>query len=211
MKAIELLNLLSQTGNRVFSTYELAQITGVDIPYASLVAHRLVKANLIRKAERGVYYLPGSDIYTIASNIIYPSYISLFSAFRYYDLTTQTPTITDVITTRRHKKIINLDGFTIRFITIGKGRFFGFHRDKESGAFIAEVEKAIADALYLKNPPEAYVLEAASAAYKKGKLNVGRLMKFLKLMRSKATTHRGEILIMDLTAEMKEDEMVVKS
>ncbi len=182
---MDILSILREQREGVFTTHEIAQLTGSGAKYASLITLRMLKGNMIRRAERGKYYLPNTSIYAIASNMVYPSYVSLFAAFRYYNLTTQMPRIIDIVTTKRHKEIKELEGSRVRFVTFQKRRFFGFGIDRETGALVADIEKALVDSLYLGDPQYAYVEEAAELAYAKGMLSSEKLVLYAENMRSK--------------------------
>jgi predicted transcriptional regulator of viral defense system len=203
MRTIDLLDLFREQGQNVFTTNEIAQLSNCSAKYASLLALRMLKAHAVKRAERGRYYLPGTSAYSIASNLVYPSYISLFSAFRYHGLTMQMPRIIDVVTTKRHRGIREIEGNEIRFITLQKKRFFGFRIDREAGVMVAEVEKALVDSLYIGDPQYAYVEEAAALAHAKGILDVKRLKAYAQRMDSRKVEGMADEL-----ADASQKEMV---
>ena len=172
-----------------FTNADIMRISGSGSAYAALLLHRMVNKGEAMRIERGKYYLKGTDIYAIASNVVHPSYISLMSAFRYHGITTQILLSADVVSVRRHKAIEGVSEHKINFMTLHRDRFFGFYRDRDTGAFVAYVEKAILDALYFQNPPMAYVKEAMLNAHEERKLDTARLSRFTRLMGS-ATLER---------------------
>ncbi len=207
MHAMDILSILREQREGVFTTHEIAQLTGSGAKYASLITLRMLKGNMIRRAERGKYYLPNTSIYAIASNMVYPSYVSLFAAFRYYNLTTQMPRIIDIVTTKRHKEIEELEGSRIRFVTFQKRRFFGFGIDRETGALVADIEKALVDSLYMSDPQYAYVEEAATLAHANDVLSSEKLMFYAERMESKKTvTLARELVSMLAKAKGASDE-----
>ncbi len=121
--------------------------------YSKLYIYRLKKAGLILELEKD-RYTTHNDSLLVASHIVWPCYMSSWSAIRYYNLTEQLPNHIEVITTRsRKRRELSFRNTTIKFIRIKRENFFGFgkiqHGDFE--IFIAEKEKALADALYLKH------------------------------------------------------------
>ncbi len=186
MKSIDFIRRVQRSGNPIITTTQAARIMNKDRAYASLFLARLCNKGELEALERGKYYVPGTNAYQIASNVIRPSYISMLSALKYHNITTQNPVQIDVISTVRHSPIKEVGGYRIRFIKFGMDRFFGFYRDRESGIFIAYIEKAIVDSLYMKNVPLAYVEEAIEIAKKSGKLDSIKLDVFSERMHSAA-------------------------
>jgi predicted transcriptional regulator of viral defense system len=158
-------------------------------------ASKLLSANKeVERIERGKYYIKSGniDIYEIASQIVFPSYVSGFAALRYYSLVEQEIVKYTVVTIKRHKSL-KVAGATIEFVTFPKSRFFGYN--KNAGAYIATVEKAIVDSLYLRSPPYSYVSEALDNALRNGMLNANALRDFARKMGSKKVALQVESLI----------------
>jgi predicted transcriptional regulator of viral defense system len=172
----------------VFTLNDAERITGKRGKYASLFLGRLCGRGTVRRIERGRYYLPGSSVYAVASSIVQPSYISLLAAFRYHGITTQNVAVIDVMATKRHGMIDNIEGSVVHFTRLAGSRFFGFYIDKDTGTSVAHVEKALVDALHLGSPPYAYVEEAFMMAAESGKLDRRRMERFASQMRSKRVT-----------------------
>lgn len=184
MKSEEFVYSLQRSGMTVFSSTDAALILGKDTKYTALFLRRLVDKGRVARVERGKYYISGASIYAVASNILYPSYVSLMGAFRFHNITTQNVATIDVISPKAHPSIDNLEGNAVNFIKFVGRRLFGFYRDKETGAFVAHVEKAIVDSLYLNNPPFSYVVEALKAAIDDEKIDIERLNQFALRMES---------------------------
>lgn len=158
LKTQSIVDYFNSMNKHVFSINEVAKLTKKKKSYLS----RLLPTNpKIKRLERGKYYIDGADTYEIASNILEPSYISLMSAFRYYDLTTQMLTKISVITTLRHKKVI-FGGMLINFTTLNAKRVFGYKKIRNIR--MATVEKAIIDSMYIGEPPYSYIEEAFEKA-----------------------------------------------
>ncbi len=205
MKAAEFIQEIKGMNIPVITTPDAMRITGKKEKYVSLFLSRMVSHRLLNRLERGKYYVPGSDIYALASNIIYPSYVSLLSAFRYHNITTQTITTIDIISAIRHSEIKELDEQKINFINLGASRVFGFYKDAETSAFVAHIEKAIIDSLYLQNPPYHYIEEALSNAYKEGRLDSDRMVYFAQRMDSDILMERLGKMCDSISIPMNEE------
>lgn len=185
----DLIDKLSGMGKRVFTIGDASKLTGKPQAYLSRL---LPTSSKIRRLERGKYYLDGADIYEIASNVIYPSYVSLFSAFRYYDLTTQEVARISVLSVRRHGPL-KVGGTTVEFTSVGRERLFGYAR--HGNAFIATAEKAIIDSLYLNRPGYHDVRDAFENAKREGLVDIGKMKRYALLMDSGALVSRLGFLL----------------
>ena len=128
----------------VFTTKQISALIGED--YAKVYLHRLIKRGRIIKLKRG-YYTVHDDPVIFASHIYYPSYISLLYAFQHYGTTTQLPRLIDVMTCRKDS-ILEIEFIKIRYL-------WGYHtiRYRDFEIFIAELEKAIIDAVITERVP----------------------------------------------------------
>ncbi len=166
----------------VFTLGDAARIMHKDNGYVSKM---LASNRKVVRIERGKFFINKGkiwDLYEIASQLVFPSYISLFSAFQYYSVTEQIVKRFSVITLRRHRTIF-VDNNTIEFIAIRRERFFGYTRDQNR--YVAFLEKAIVDSIYLNTPPLSYVEEAFLAAFNRKKIEVDRLIDYSIEMKSK--------------------------
>jgi predicted transcriptional regulator of viral defense system len=147
----------------------------------------LSKKELLR-LEKNKYALKGTNPFLIASNIVFPSYISFITAYSYYNLTTQLPR-TFFVVTLKQKKPISFNSNLIRFVKFKKFRFFGFKREILEGkfVFVAEIEKAILDSLYL---PKYCPISETFFALRNANLNLEKLFKYAKRMNSLAVIKR---------------------
>ncbi len=181
LKMQDVLDRLIQSNMRVFSVLDVVKITRKKPAYVSKMLSHNKK---VKRAIKGLYYITGidgADIYEIASNIVYPSYVSMFAAFQYYSLTDQSVIKYSVITLKRHRAAA-IDGNEIEFITLNRNRFFGYK--KIGNAFMASVEKAIIDSLYLGSPEKASVKEAYLDALRHKMLKKATLVEYAKMMHS---------------------------
>ena len=150
MKKIDLIRKLEEYA--VFNLKTLKQIIEKDSNYAKLVLYRLKKDKLIFEIEKNKYTV-NKDPILIASNIIWPCYISFWSALRYYNITEQLPHAINAVTTRtRRKKKINFRGTNILFTRTKPKYFFGYKKEGYGNfnIFIADKEKALLDSALFK-------------------------------------------------------------
>lgn len=120
--------------------------------YASLLLHRLKKSGQIFEIERNRYTVH-KDAFLVASRISWPSYISVWSALRYHNLTEQIPQAIWVVTTnKRRNAMINFAGTEIIFILTSPKYFFGFEKVDFKGieVFIADPEKSVIDSMLFR-------------------------------------------------------------
>lgn len=87
---------------------------------------------------------PTEDLLALSCRLVWPSYVSLWSALNYYKLTEQAPKEIFLITTSR-KQERKLGEVVVHFVQVDQGRFFGYTRI--DNVCIAEREKAIVDSL----------------------------------------------------------------
>lgn len=135
-----------------FNVNTVANIIEKDIPYTRLYLNRLKQRKIVHQLQRNVYTVQ-NDPLIIASRISWPSYISLWAALRYHNLTEQLPhTITVITTQMKSRREISLTNTRFIFEHIRPLWFFGFTKITISDfeVFMAEPEKALIDALLLK-------------------------------------------------------------
>jgi predicted transcriptional regulator of viral defense system len=135
-----------------FNINTFANIIDKDKTYAKMHLNRLKNRGIVKQIQRNVYTVQ-EDPLVISSRIVWPSYISLWAAFRYHNLTEQIPSKISVITTRsKSRENIQMMNTVISFEKIKTAWFFGFSKIKIQGfeVFIAEPEKALIDAILLK-------------------------------------------------------------
>ncbi len=136
----------------VFNTKKIAELINKNREYARLVAYRLKRKGLITELEKGKY-TANKEAFIAASNLVWPSYISGWSALRYHNLTEQLTQNIFVVTTRnRKKRIIPLRDSKIIFIKTKSKYFFGYKKERydDFEIFIADKEKALIDSALFK-------------------------------------------------------------
>jgi predicted transcriptional regulator of viral defense system len=137
----------------VFSALDVENILGKSRQYAYLFIQRLKMSNLIYEIEKGRYTCH-RDPFLIASRIVWPSYMSGWIALQYHHLTEQLPSTIEVVTTRsRKQRKIEFMNVRIEFSIVDPTHFFGYEKIEYKGQsiFIANKEKALLDALFLRH------------------------------------------------------------
>lgn len=149
MKKIEIIRKLEKYP--LFTFNEFVRLTNKNQAYARTYLHRLKKEGLIFQIERGKYTV-FDDPMLFSSYIIVPSYISFWTAIRFYNLTEQLPR--DVmIASPKPRKNIEFLGTKIRFFKTKHVWGYRKQRYLEFDIFVADKEKSIIDSLLLKNIP----------------------------------------------------------
>lgn len=188
MKKIALLNKLKEY--ILFNNKTIKEITKRSSEYSKLLIFRLKKEKLVFEIEKNKYSLH-KDPLLIASAIVWPSYISCWSALRYYNLTTQLPTKISVITTRARKKtLIHFKNADIIFIKVKPKFFFGFKKERYGrfNIFIAEPEKALTDSALFKKISFSELWDTMKEHKKE--INPGLLVAYLIKIKNKALVKR---------------------
>ncbi|MBO3842957.1 MAG: hypothetical protein FGF48_11185, partial [Candidatus Brockarchaeota archaeon] len=140
---------LRESALTVFTVTDLRRITGWSREVAYVYLNRMVKRRLVNKVERGRFTVY-DDPFLVSTQLTYPSYISFLSALFLHGKTTQT--INEIlVATPKRKKSLQSFGMKIRFVKLNPRLIFGFKKVKKGNSFIflAELEKAIVDSLYL--------------------------------------------------------------
>jgi hypothetical protein len=138
----------------LINNYDISKVLSISLESARVTASRYVKKGLLLRIKRDLYippqkfnYLKEEDLFSIASILQTPSYISLTSALSYYNLTTQqTQKYIESIGIRRTITLAVKDA-QFHFMRINKNLYCGFERIENF--FIAMPEKALADSIYL--------------------------------------------------------------
>lgn len=144
--------LVNLEGAKVFTPHDIIQILGCSRNYSYQILSRLVRKKIAKRVARGKYVLLSlqgmdkTDLLSQASNLVWPSYISMWTALGRYHLTESLPNKIHVVASRQRKNT-TLEGVEIVFIKLSKEGFFGYARS--DGVFIADVEKALLDSLLL--------------------------------------------------------------
>ncbi|MFH1638486.1 MAG: hypothetical protein ABIB71_08725 [Candidatus Woesearchaeota archaeon] len=187
MKGTEFIGNLYRLEKPTFTIKDAARIIGKNENYTRLFINRLKKGGRIKEIEGGKYTILTEPL-PIASNIIFPSYISFITALSYYGLITQLPLVI-LVASLKPKKGLNIMGQEVKFIKLSKERFFGYRKEKVQGKFIfiAEPEKAVIDSLLL---PTYCPIGEAYNAITSGELGKAKLVEYCLRVNSKVVAKR---------------------
>lgn len=182
MKTIKLLKILQDYP--LFTENDVAKILDKKPEYIKNLLYRIRKQRLIYKIERGKYTIY-DDALIFASYIYIPSYISLWTALRYYNLTEQLPR-TIFVMVPKSRKSLKFNNTEIEFIKTK--HFFGFKKERYTNfdIFMAEPEKALIDSLLSKNLP----LDEIVKAIKAKQLKIEKLISCAIKIKNKALIKR---------------------
>lgn len=149
-----ILVFIKQLHRPVFTTHELAALSGKSLSAATQALNFLQKQGLIFKIYRGIWAESANERlspYAVIPFLLprHRAYVSFISALHLYGMIEQIPqTIT--LASTSHTKIIHTKIGTFSIHQITPLFFDGFSWYKETGSFlIAEPEKALVDSLYL--------------------------------------------------------------
>ena len=122
----------------VYNTSQLSNLIGKDYDTASVYLTRLWRNGLAKRLVRGKISFIDNN-FVIASQLMEPSYISLFSALLFHNVTQQVP--------YRIQSVTSVNSITYDDL----GLMFGYERHTVGGSycFVATVEKALMDGYYL--------------------------------------------------------------
>lgn len=136
----------------VFTPSQISALFKINIESARGSLSRMAEEGTLVRVKRGHYCLPSSPVFSVASNLYPPSYISLWSAFEYYGTTTQSPRVVDVINSQKSGQFelsLEVGKFLLRFVKTRESFLYGIDKIYIDGntTFIADREKAIIDGL----------------------------------------------------------------
>jgi len=149
-----ILIFIKQLHRPVFTTYELATLSGKSLSTTTQALNFLAREGLIFKIYRGIWGEVGNE--HLSPYVVIPfllprhrAYVSFISALHLYGIIEQIPQVITLASTA-HTKIIDTKIGTFSIHRITPLFFDGFNWYKGTGNFlIAEPEKALVDSLYL--------------------------------------------------------------
>jgi len=157
-KGVQLIANLRDIGKKVFRTEEALQILEGNQHAVNILLSKLEKKGLILRLERGKYMIIPPEAWktgeyleegiVLASSLIYPYYLSFWTALNYYGFTEQ-PSRTIFIASQKAKAAVNVKGIKFQFIKLCPYKFFGFESVQVGDQVInlASREKTIVDCL----------------------------------------------------------------
>lgn len=132
------------TDRSMFTLNDAERVLGMERASLREKLSRMARRGEVYRVERGKYTVH-DDPMIYATYIETPSYITLWSALRYYDLTTQQPTQVQVMTATNRDDLADIEFYQ-------SGRMFGFGRRRYDGheIFVADKERLLLDCLSRK-------------------------------------------------------------
>ena len=154
MRRYSILTFIKRLNRAVFTTYELAALSGKSSSATTQALNYLEKQGLIFKIYRGIWAEVGNE--RLSPHAVIPylfprhrAYVSFISALHLYGLIEQIPQVVTLASTS-HTKVIHTKMGTFSVHQLTPLFFDGFKWYKGTGSFlIAEQEKALVDSLYL--------------------------------------------------------------
>ncbi len=181
-----------------FTVRELAGLLKIPITKAYGIVARLEGRGFIKSVERGKYILLGfepervlSNPFFIASRVVYPSYVSFWSALNFYGFTEQVPVMVFLASARK-KKEVEFNNFRFKYVLINPEKFFGYRKERvgDLDFLIAEEEKAIIDSLYLPENAGG-MAEVIKAVYNaKDRVDLDKLFAYASAMKNRSLCSR---------------------
>ena len=155
--------------------------------YAWILAHRLVKEGKLKRITKGVYST-SDDLFSVASNIYYPSYISFLTASYLYGFTETIPIRVYIVTSKLHKAI-EFMGYTIEFIPLSS--VWGYHKEEKEKhiMFIADIEKLMIDA-FLRPDKMGNFIEIENVFRMAEKVDENKIIEYLKKINSEIISRK---------------------
>jgi len=163
-------------------------LSSFNISHANIYLHRLEKQKLIKRIEKNNYTIH-SDPFIIASRIVWPSYLSCWSALKFHNLTEQVPFSLYVIVPY-YKKQIMFENTPIIFVSSKNRNFFGYDKVIYRGfeIFVADKEKTIIDCALFKKASFSELIEIVKNNLKE--IEIKKFIHYLKRTENKSLIKR---------------------
>lgn len=143
-------------GRPIFSTKEIADMSGGSLSVATRVLSRMEREGSVRRVVKGVWYVPSDTRFSPFALVHYLSgsnraYVSFLSALHLHGLIEQIPQIVYAATTG-HTRTVRTTVAMFSFHRITPALFGGFDWYGDRRDFlVATAEKALVDSLYLSS------------------------------------------------------------
>lgn len=151
MNLYEIKNKLEEQEKAVFGLNEIARMLRKPKNITAVYLNRMCKKGLIFSIEKNKFSKT-QDIFVIASQLIYPSYLGLTTSLYLQNEFSQIIDKIYVFTSRQKKKIKVFDA-EINFIKVNSKSMFGYKKIKKEDSFIfvSNLEKTIIDLILFQN------------------------------------------------------------
>ena len=186
MQANEMIKRLKELDMPVFTTGDIAGLTGKRPSYVKVFLRYLVRKGKMEKIERGRYCLVGTQPYVVASRITKGSYVALISAARFHNITTQLPTTILVFSPTYHRPLPIKGNYTARFIKVNRRILYGYN--EYNSAYVSDIEKIFVDDVYYHK--SLFYTEELESALARKILDIKRLKVYIKMLGSEEVTRK---------------------
>ncbi len=148
MKGYEVINKLKNDEKVIFTSNDILRYSHITPKSLAKSVYRLKQQYGIYKIEKNKFSLT-DDPFIVASNIVYPSYLSFTTSLYLHNALDQIINQLDIATPVR-KKMIMFNSTILNFHYIKPDLMFGYRkiRRENSYIFLADIEKTIIDILY---------------------------------------------------------------
>ncbi len=143
-----LMDAAKNAGIAVLDADAAEKLTGFKRLKIYRLLNSLKRKGFLKGIIRGKYATgaPFADAPSIANALVWPSYVSFWSALNHYQLTEQMPKTFFLATTKKRKEL-TFNGQKLSYVKLSPKRFFGY--TKADNLMMAEKEKAVIDCLLL--------------------------------------------------------------
>ena len=117
---------IAESGNPIVTNRLISIIAGVSVASSQVYLNRMLKAGMLTHVERGKYAMR-ADPYSVASNIVFPSYISFATALSINQLVDQAVDRILVVTSLKRREA-SFQEYPIRFVTMKQRLIFGYRK-----------------------------------------------------------------------------------
>ena len=151
MNLYEIRGKLEEQEKAIFSLNEIARIIRKPKNIAAVYLNRMCRKKLLFRIEKNKFSKT-RDIFVIASQLIYPSYLGLTTSLYLQNELSQIINKIYVFTSRQKKKI-NVSDTEINFIKVNPKLMFGYKKIKKEDSFVivSDLEKTIIDIILFQN------------------------------------------------------------
>ncbi|MGQ9787929.1 MAG: type IV toxin-antitoxin system AbiEi family antitoxin domain-containing protein [Candidatus Hadarchaeaceae archaeon] len=149
MRLYELANMLKKSRMAVFSIKDICRYGGLKRDEAYVYLHRMLKKNMIHRIQKGKFSIH-ADPFVISTQLVTPSYVSFLSALYLHGKFEQAINTIFIVTPIKRPPI-GVFGMDVKFVKLKPNLIFGFRKVRKGESYIslAELEKTVADILYL--------------------------------------------------------------
>lgn len=180
----------------VFRPKDMRLLLNISRAKAYNIIKALKRKEAIKKAGKRFLSLKETSEFVIAQAIVFPSYISFWSALSYYGFSDQTPKKIFLATTKYSKEMGNF-----KYVTLSKKRFFGYI--SMGNIVMAEKEKAIIDSLLFPKYAGGIKEIIRSISSAKKQINIKKLISYAKKTGSRAAIRRLGFILEKLNYKEK--------